>query len=42
MVTYRTRTYIAGDLDHDKDAVDQLHKAFIDTLKLPPCLLPLY
>ena len=26
MVTYRTRTYIAGDWDHDKDAVDQLHK----------------
>ena len=25
MVTYRTRTYIAGDWDHDKDAVDQLH-----------------
>jgi len=26
MATYRTRTYIAGDWDHDKDAVDQLHK----------------
>lgn len=26
MVTYRTKTYIAGDWDHDKDAVDQLHK----------------
>lgn len=25
-MTYRTRTYIAGDWDHDKDAVDQLHK----------------
>lgn len=23
---YRTRTYIAADFDHDKDAVDQLHK----------------
>lgn len=26
MATYRTKTYIAGDWDHDKDAVDQLHK----------------
>lgn len=26
MATYRTRTYIAGDWDHDKDVVDQLHK----------------
>lgn len=26
MSTYRTRTYIAGDWDHDKDAVDQLHR----------------
>ena len=26
MNTYRTRTYIAGDWDHYKDAVDQLHK----------------
>lgn len=26
MATYRTRTYIAGDWDNDKDAVDQLHK----------------
>ena len=26
MATYRTRTYIAADWDHDKDAVDQLHK----------------
>lgn len=26
MTTYRTKTYIAGDWDHDKDAVDQLHK----------------
>ena len=26
MATYRTRTYIAGDWDHDKDAVDQLYK----------------
>ena len=25
MATYRTRTYIAGDWDNDKDAVDQLH-----------------
>lgn len=25
-MVYRTRTYIAGDWDHDKDAVDQLHK----------------
>ncbi len=23
---YRTRTYIAADFDHDKNAVDQLHK----------------
>lgn len=23
---YRTRTYIAADFDHDRDAVDQLHK----------------
>ena len=23
---YRTRTYIAGDWDHDSDAVNQLHK----------------
>lgn len=23
---YRTKTYIAADFDHDKDAVDQLHK----------------
>lgn len=26
MALYRTRTYIAADYDHDKDAVDQLHK----------------
>ena len=26
MTTYRTRTYIAGDWDHDKDAVDKLHQ----------------
>lgn len=26
MTTYRTRTYIAGDWDNDKDAVDQLRK----------------
>lgn len=26
MTTYRTRTYIAGDWDHDKDAVEQLRK----------------
>lgn len=26
MAKYRTRTYIAGDWDQDKDAVDQLHK----------------
>lgn len=26
MATYRTRTYIAADWDHDKDAVDQLHR----------------
>lgn len=26
MAIYRTRTYIAGDWDNDKDAVDQLHK----------------
>jgi len=26
MATNRTRTYIAGDWDHDKDAVDQLYK----------------
>ena len=26
MATYRTRTYIAADFDHDKNAVDQLHK----------------
>lgn len=26
MATYRTRTYIAGDWDHDKDAVEQLRK----------------
>lgn len=26
MAIYRTRTYIAADFDHDKDAVDQLHK----------------
>ena len=26
MAVYRTRTYIAADFDHDKDAVDQLHK----------------
>lgn len=25
MSLYRTRTYIAADFDHDKDAVDQLH-----------------
>lgn len=25
-MAYRTKTYIAGDWDHDKDAVDQLHK----------------
>lgn len=25
-MTYRTKTYIAADWDHDKDAVDQLHK----------------
>lgn len=26
MSLYRTRTYIAADFDHDKDAVEQLHK----------------
>lgn len=26
MAVYRTRTYIAADFDHDKNAVDQLHK----------------
>ena len=26
MTLYRTRTYIAADFDHDKDAVDQLYK----------------
>lgn len=26
MTTYRTKTYIAGDWDNDKDAVDQLYK----------------
>lgn len=26
MSLYRTRTYISADFDHDKDAVDQLHK----------------
>lgn len=26
MSVYRTRTYIAADFDHDKDAVEQLHK----------------
>lgn len=26
MATYRTRTYIAGDWDTDKDAVDKLHQ----------------
>ena len=26
MAIYKTRTYIAGDWDNDKDAVDQLHK----------------
>lgn len=26
MTLYRTRTYIAADFDHDKDAVDQLHR----------------
>ena len=26
MALYRTRTYIAADFDHDKDAVDQLRK----------------
>lgn len=26
MAVYRTRTYIAGDWDHDKDAVDKLHQ----------------
>lgn len=26
MAIYRTRTYIAADYDHDKNAVDQLHK----------------
>lgn len=25
-MTYRTKTYIAADWDHDKDAVEQLHK----------------
>ena len=25
-MTYRTKTYIAADWDHDKDAVDQLYK----------------
>lgn len=25
-MAYRTKTYIAADFDHDKDAVDQLHK----------------
>lgn len=25
-MTYRTKTYIAGDWDHDKDAVDQIYK----------------
>lgn len=26
MAIYRTRTYISADFDHDRDAVDQLHK----------------
>ena len=26
MANYRTKTYIAGDWDNDKDAVEQLHK----------------
>ena len=26
MATYRTRTYIAGDWDHDEDAVNKLHQ----------------
>lgn len=26
MTLYRTRTYIAADFDHDRDAVDQLYK----------------
>lgn len=26
MSLYRTRTYIAADFDHDKNAVDQLYK----------------
>ena len=26
MAIYRTRTYISADFDHDKDAVEQLHK----------------
>lgn len=26
IMVYRTKTYIAGDWDHDKDAVAQLHK----------------
>ena len=26
MATYRTKTYIAGDWDHDKDAVDKLYQ----------------
>ena len=25
-MTYRTKTYIAGDWTEDKDAIDQLHK----------------
>ena len=25
-MAYRTKTYIAGDWDHDKDAMEQLHK----------------
>ena len=26
MTTYRTKTYIAGDWDHDEDAVNKLHQ----------------
>lgn len=29
-MAYRTKTYIAGDWDHDRDAVEQIHKWNLD------------
>ena len=34
MTIYRTKTYIAGDWDHDEDAVNKLHQWNNDNVKI--------